>query len=264
MIYVNNPVFLDVDFGSGRAGLSTVGFTLYNPDSPYSDRITAGIIDTGDGSYGVMHTFLEPWDGYIKWDTGQGPNTVYAQASIEVLPSTSIVSPTFSMSGPGSNQGQFLNLVNLRGSNGVYHREMGGISCPCISPEGYRSPKWHIDNPLAPVCNEQGKLNYDVISIPIKGFFQPVQSSRATRLSTEYVEQLFGQLETDDYLLISPLEWNGIELNYNDWDQTGEDYMLFHNRRYFVVNSNEIPDPANGDPHHHEVGLRLVKTGRPV
>ncbi len=163
-----------------------------------------------------------------------------------------------------NHQAQFINLVTAHGSMGVFHRESGGTDCLCISPEGYRSPEWHLDNPSEPVCNEQGKLGLTIINVAIKGFFQPVQSSRATRLSTEYVEQLFGQLETDDYLLIAPLEWGGVTFNFNDWDQSGEDYILYMNRRYFVVNTNLLPDPGDGSPHHHEIGLRLVKTGRPV
>lgn len=112
-----------------------------------------------------------------------------------------------------------------------------------------------------PECNERGwvVLSTGLIDILVKGFVQPIQSTRATRLSSEYLIQLFGEIEADDHLGIFPLEWAGTALYFHEWSDSGEDFIVYRGRRFFVVNANEIPDPSDGLPHHWEVGLRLVR-----
>lgn len=163
-----------------------------------------------------------------------------------------------------SNVPAFLSLASEHGSDAVYHREEGGTTCPCVSPEGYRNPKWHIDHPASPVCNEAGKLNPTVTNAPVKAFIQPAQSAAVRRLTSEYVLDLFGEVQTDDHLGIFPLAWGSVTFNFHDWSQAGEDFVLFDSNRYLVVSANKIPDPADGAMHHWEVGLRLIKTERPV
>lgn len=162
-----------------------------------------------------------------------------------------------------SNVARFLALVTREGSDVTYHRESGGADCPCRTPEGYRDPKWHRDNPLAPQCNENGILPGVVLSAAVKGFVQPVQAGAVRRLTTEYAQQMFGEIEMDDHLGMFPLSYGGVTMNFYDWPQSGSDFILYDTRRFNVISANKIPDPDGGLPHHWEVGLRLMKTERP-
>jgi hypothetical protein len=162
-----------------------------------------------------------------------------------------------------SNVAKFERLVGRDGSVVTYHRESGGTVCPCVSPEGYRSPAWHLVHPLSPVCNEQGRLNPVVIDAKVKAFVQPVQSGATRRLTGEYIDQMFGEVQVDDHIGIFPLKFDGVTIDFQDWSRAGEDYILYDGRRFTIVSVNKIPDPDGGLPHHTEAGLRLVKTARP-
>lgn len=162
------------------------------------------------------------------------------------------------------NVDRFVRLVATSGSRAIYHREESGVDCPCLSPEGFRSPKWHATHPVEPVCNEEGKLDGVVVDLEVRAFVQPVQSGATRRLTSDYAMQIFGEVQQDDHLGIFPLAWSGIELDFSSWGQSGEDYILYNGNRYLVVNSNLIPDPENGEPHHFECGLRLIKNARAV
>ena len=99
------------------------------------------------------------------------------------------------------------------------------------------------------------------VDVIVKAFVQPIQSTRATRLSTEYIQEVFGQVEADDHLGIFPITWNGVNLKFDMWSQSGDDFIEYDGKRFFVINSNIIPDPGDGNPKHHfEVGLRLIRT----
>lgn len=155
----------------------------------------------------------------------------------------------------------FTQLLRKSGSDAVFHREGSMVPCPCRTPEGFRDPLWHMENPQAQWCNEAGMLanNATTVNVIVKAFVQPIQSTRATRLSTEYVEQMFGTVEADDHLGIFPCEWMKISLNFRGWSRSGEDYIEYDGQRFLVVNANKIPDPSDGNPNHHwEVGLRLI------
>lgn len=161
---------------------------------------------------------------------------------------------------------QFLNLLSEKGSDIRFHKDQSLIACPCRTPEGFRDPTWHLANPTEPVCNEAGFLpdpdgTTDVI---IKGFMQPIQSTRATRLSTEQLLQMFGSIEADDHLGIFPVEWAGKGIDFKSWGGSGEDFIEYANQRFTCVNSNLIPDPDDGNPYHHwEGGFRLI-SGEPL
>jgi len=163
-----------------------------------------------------------------------------------------------------TNVPAFISLLSVDGSDAVFHREDGGADCPCLSPEGYRNPQWHKDHPGSPVCNEVGQLPGVVNAFAIKGFVQPAQSAAVRRLTTEYINAMFGEVRTDDHLGIFPLEWSGHTLDFEDWSQAGEDFVMYEGKRYLVVNANKKPDASGGGPHHWEVGLRLIKLERPV
>lgn len=156
---------------------------------------------------------------------------------------------------------QFVSLCNTNGSTVRYVRADSTIPCPCRTPEGFRDPEWHAANPDQPVCNEEGMLPdpAHTVDISLKAFVQPIQSTRATRLSAEYISQMFGEVIADDHLGIFPESWGGTELNFFDWSQSGEDFIQYYGRKFLVVNANLIPDPSDGNPRHHwECGLRLM------
>lgn len=110
------------------------------------------------------------------------------------------------------------------------------------------------------MCNEAGFLPDSPLHLQVKAFVQPIQSTRATRLTDEYLVTMFGEVKANDHLGIFPCRWSGVEINFDDWGSSAEDYIEYTNKRFTVVNVNTIPDPADGNPfHHHEVGLRLIE-----
>jgi hypothetical protein len=156
----------------------------------------------------------------------------------------------------------FLDLLSAHGSTVLFHRDGSVTPCPCRTPEGFRSPEWHKLNPGAPVCNRAGMLPdpSTTVDVSIHGFVQPIQSTRATRLTDEILEVMFGEVQQDDHLGIFPVEWASTYLNFYDWGGAVEDWVVYNSRKYTVVNANLIPDPDDGNPEHHwEVGLRLVR-----
>jgi hypothetical protein len=157
-----------------------------------------------------------------------------------------------------------LALLTDGGSDAVYHREEGGVPCPCRTPEGFRDPQWHIDNPTEPVCNEAGMLPGVVTNLAVKAFVQPATVGMRTLRSAERIQEMFGEVQRDDHFGVFPCVWNGTTLDFNDWSLVGDDYVLYDNRRFIVVASDKIAD-VDGDPNHHwEVALRNVKVERPL
>ena len=155
----------------------------------------------------------------------------------------------------------FEKLLLQNASEAVYHRDDSTLVCPCRTPEGYRDPAWHLSNPDAVMCNEAGFVPENVIHIPVKAFVQPIQSTRATRLSTEYLLEMFGDVEANDHLGVFPHSWGSVTLNFHGWSQSGEDYIEFDGNRYMVVNANLLADASGGLVNHHwEVGLRLISS----
>ena len=156
---------------------------------------------------------------------------------------------------------QFLALCAAKGSDVRYHKDSSLIACPCRTPEGFRDPEWHLAHPSDPVCNDAGFLPQPgtTVDTTVKAFMQPIQSTRATRLSTEQLIEMFGEIQADDHLGIFPIEWGSVGLDFEHWGTSGEDFVEYHNKKFTVVNSNLIPDPDDGNPYHHwEVGCRLI------
>lgn len=149
----------------------------------------------------------------------------------------------------------------MHGSDVTYHRDDSATPCPCLTKQGNRDPVWHIQHPLAPVCNEAGMLPAvgTTAEFSVKAFVQPIQSGAVRRLTSEQLLQMFGEIETDDHIGFFPVKWNGHLLNFYEWGQSTEDRITYNGRQYQSVAANLIPDPADGDPWHHwEIGLRLV------
>ena len=155
---------------------------------------------------------------------------------------------------------RFQRLLAASGSDVIFHRDDSTNPCPCRTPEGDRDPIWHLQHPQAVECNEAGFLPGASTNMEVKAFVQPIQSTRATRLTDEYLLQMFGQVEANDHLGIFPCVWHGNTISFDNWSPSGEDYIVYVGKRFTVVNVNTIPDPADGNPfHHHEVGLRLIE-----
>ena len=154
----------------------------------------------------------------------------------------------------------FIGLLHNHGSVAIYHRADSVIQCPCNTPEGFRDPEWHDANPAAAVCDERGYLHDPnaTTEIQVKAFVQPSQTTRATRMAPEYLMQMFGEIQEGDHIGIFPCEWDGKLLEFYNWSQNGEDWVLYNSRYYMVVAANLFADPETGDPRHHwEIGLRL-------
>jgi hypothetical protein len=160
-----------------------------------------------------------------------------------------------------SNQQDFIGLLHNHGSDAIYHRSESVIPCPCLTPEGFRDPEWHDANPSEPVCDERGFLHDPnaTTEITVKAFVQPSQTTRATRMAPEYLQEMFGEIQQGDHIGIFPCVWNGVQLEFYDWSQNGEDWLFYNGRNYMVVAANLFAAPDTGAPRHHwEVGLRLM------
>lgn len=154
---------------------------------------------------------------------------------------------------------QFLSVLSQMGSDVTFHREEGGIPCPCRTPEGFRDPAWHRANPDEPVCNEQGFLA-NVTEFVVKASVQPART-RYYRPS-QRADELLGEVQRDDKIGIFPTEWANNIIDFTGWSDAGEDFIVYDGHRYLAVSADKIPD-IDGDPNHHwEVGLRLIKDDR--
>jgi hypothetical protein len=76
-------LYKTVNFGPGKAGLSSVGYTLTG-----GSRITAGVAEVGTatGIYAATVTFTDAFAGAILWDTGEGGSTAYAAEEVNTAP----------------------------------------------------------------------------------------------------------------------------------------------------------------------------------
>jgi hypothetical protein len=110
------------------------------------------------------------------------------------------------------------------------------------------------------MCDPNGMLAdpAHTTDILVKAFVQPVAWVR-TRINIEVLQEMYGGLETDDHFGIFPYEWHNVILNFEDWGRSGEDFIEYNGRRFYVANSNLLPDPSDGNPNHHwEVALKLI------
>lgn len=160
-----------------------------------------------------------------------------------------------------STTSEFANLCILHGSPVFIHRDESVVPCPCLTPEGFRNPIWHIQHPEAPECDAAGMLPdpNTTLDIEVKGFCQPVQSGAVRRLTGEIIIGMFGEIQADDHIALLPCAWEGTPLDFYGWGDAGEDWIDYNGRRFQVVSTNLIPAPDTGNPKHHwELGLRLV------
>ena len=157
---------------------------------------------------------------------------------------------------------QFLSVLETMGSTVTYHRESGGTVCDCRTPEGFRDPAWHRANPTEPDCNEQGYVGATITSLTLKAAVQPVLA-RSFRRPSERADDLLGDVQLDDHIGIFPVVWGGNTLDFDNWNESGSDFIEYDGHRYTVISQDKIPD-VDGDPNHHwEIGLRRMDGDRP-
>jgi hypothetical protein len=73
-----------VNFGTSKSGLDTVGYTLVDHEGTQNDRVTEGVheVGTGTGIYAAHVCCPTMFKGSILWDTGEGSDTVYAAEQV--------------------------------------------------------------------------------------------------------------------------------------------------------------------------------------
>ena len=75
--------WFDVEFGNSQTGLATVGYRLYNASGGDSvARTTTGVVEVGNGAYGVPNVNVPDDAVGIQWDTGGG-SPIYAVEDID-------------------------------------------------------------------------------------------------------------------------------------------------------------------------------------
>lgn len=80
-------------------------------------------------------------------------------------------------------------------------------------------------------------------------------------MAPEYLTAMFGEFQEGDSIGIFPESWRGTLLNFYEWGQSGEDWLLFNGRYFRVVAGNLFPAPDTGEARHHwEIGMRLIDT----
>lgn len=66
--------WFEVQFARSRTGLATVGYRLYRNDGTDSvARTTVGVVEIGNGAYGVPTVNVPDDAAGIEWDTGAAP-----------------------------------------------------------------------------------------------------------------------------------------------------------------------------------------------
>ena len=213
--------------------------------------------DVAEGADGVPFGFYTYKVLFAKGITPFGSDAV----SDEILAANKQVSLTNIPIGPSDIEHRYV-YRRLRPPGETIYRLIEIINNNTATAINDNDPNPANGQPLtAQVCNEAGEIPV-VTEFATKGFVQPAQSAAVRRLTTEYVSALFGEVRSDDHLGIFPLSWSGQALDFEDWSQAGEDFVIYDGHRYLVVNANKIPDPDGGEPHHWEVGLRRIKLGR--
>lgn len=74
-----------VNFGKTKSGLTSVGFTLFDPNGvEVSPRTELGVYEIGilTGVYGAAIEFSDSFNGTILWDTGEATGEAFASEEI--------------------------------------------------------------------------------------------------------------------------------------------------------------------------------------
>jgi hypothetical protein len=147
-------------------------------------------------------------------------------------------------------------------TNGIpvkVHIENDIRPCPCVTPEGFRDPLWHLANPDAPECNNAGYITGGTDYI-VNGFILPA----ASRGQINYITEMFGEIRTGDRIGVLPVSAGNYTFDFSTWDSAGENFIYAQGNQYQVVGYTLIPSPDNTNiPHHWELALRLQNPVRP-
>lgn len=222
-------------------------------------------------NYGPKNGIVSPTPGGISGLH----NVAYRFVAVGVdggTASPSILSPTLTgLSGQSWSVDFPTVLIPPRGTVAGWNAYRSDDGGPFKSVGFFNSDNFHDQVPIPNIstdvlveprlCNEEGLIPVAPVDTYVKAFVQPIQSTRATRLNIEIVTQMFGEVQADDHLGIFPIQWGGFTLDFQNWSQSGDEYVFYDGQYFLVINSNKIADPANGNPNHHwEVGLRLIST----
>lgn len=105
-----------VNFGLGKAGLTTVGYRLYNSGgSALAARITAGIVERTPGVYAASVVFPDTFVGELRWDSGE-VTPIYASNFVNPRDGENLdakISSIVASGGSGSGSGAFTVTVTV-------------------------------------------------------------------------------------------------------------------------------------------------------
>ena len=76
-----------VNFGTGKGGISTVGYRIYSSAGALSgSRVTSGVgeVRSGSGIYSGSVHISNNFTGYLLWDSGES-TPIYASEDIDVI-----------------------------------------------------------------------------------------------------------------------------------------------------------------------------------
>lgn len=77
-------VYFTASFGASKAGLSSVGYTIFDTaNTVYTPRTTDGVVDLSNGNYGALIVLPSKFQGLITWDTGED-TPVFASSAINI------------------------------------------------------------------------------------------------------------------------------------------------------------------------------------
>ncbi len=143
--------FKTVNFGAGKAGLSTVGYQLVNADgSANGSRIAASIVAIGAGVYGAVVSFPDAFSGGIRWDTGE-TTPLYAFEEINPRGSEN-VALDFAQAVPTANTGQTVgDALNAARAQGFGKWALSGAQLQLFAADGVTVVRtFTLDNAVSP------------------------------------------------------------------------------------------------------------------
>lgn len=119
--------------------------------------------------------------------------------------------------------------INRYGQSATLHTSNLGTRCPCFDAStGYGDLHWHIKNPTAPECDEEGYIGSSNMDIPLKAFILP-----ASDVSSKGVEELIlssiGQIRQDEYVYIGKSDTDIFNLKETD-------YLTYNNQKWKIKN----------------------------
>lgn len=255
-------LFSVVDFGAGHAGLSTVGYQIYDPITGFTARSTAGVTQLAPGQYGAQITYADGFMGAEIWDSGEGI-PVYALNVIN--PEGAVTGSTynvFSVADFGSAHSglttvgykiydQASNTYGPRITAGVAEIFDGKYGATINYPTGFRGAEIWDSGEVSPVyvtnaVNPRSTTGNLDTSIP-----EPIERYRAVNYRDEIVHgsaALLGINITEGDL--SPDQARNIAMRVNSWVRKGWEYwpwaelLITEERAFRQIRYDALDYPA--------------------